>query len=204
VSKKLLAYYQKHKIEAGTDEVGRGCLAGPVFAAAVILPKNFSHPFLRDSKELNSIQKEECYLFIKEHAIDYAIKSVTPKKIDEINILNASFLAMHKSLNALKIRPEFILVDGNRFKPYKNIPFECIIKGDNKFYSIAAASVLAKVARDNYMKRMSKKHPFYSWETNKGYPTKAHRESIANYGITPLHRKTFKLLADQSQLDLFD
>jgi len=200
----LLPYFHRNKVEAGTDEVGRGCLAGPVFAAAVILPKKFSHPYLRDSKKINSIQREECALYIKEHAIDFAVKSVTPKKIDEINILNASFLAMHKSLKALKVKPEFILVDGNRFKPYKKIPYQCVIKGDDKYYSIAAASVLAKVTRDNYMKRMSKRHPFYSWETNKGYPTKFHRQSIVDYGISPLHRKSFKLLDDESQLDLFD
>jgi len=200
----LKAFYTKDKLEAGTDEAGRGCLAGPVFAAAVILPRNFTHPFLRDSKMLKSVQKDELYKLIKNVAIDYAIKKVTPKKIDEINILNASILAMHKSLNALITRPEFILVDGNKFKPYKKIPFECIIKGDDKYFSIAAASVLAKVSRDNYMKNQSKKYPFYSWETNKGYPTQAHRHGIKTHGITPLHRKSFTLLPDNSQYKLFE
>lgn len=191
-------------IEAGTDEAGRGCLAGPVVAAAVILPKDFSHPFLRDSKKLNGLQREALEKLIKQTAIAYAVKKVTPKKIDEINILNASILAMHKSISALKIQPEFILVDGNKFKPYKSVPFECIIKGDDKYYSIAAASILAKVERDRYMTRMSKKHPYYSWETNMGYPTKAHRASIKQFGTTELHRMTFRLLKDSNQLDLFN
>lgn len=200
----LLPYFTKDKVEAGTDEAGRGCLAGPVFAAAVILPRDFDHPYLRDSKKLNSIEREECAELIKQQAISYAIKSITPKKIDEINILNASILAMHKSIGALSVKPEFILVDGNRFKPFKKIPFECIIKGDDKYFSIAAASILAKVYRDNYMRRKARQYPFYSWESNKGYPTKAHRQSIASHGITPLHRKSFRLLPDMSQLDLFD
>lgn len=200
----LLPYHTPDKIEAGTDEAGRGCLAGPVFAAAVILPRDFSHPYLRDSKKLNSIQREELFELIKDQAISYAVKSVTPKKIDQVNILNASLLAMHKSLKALSIQPEFILVDGNRFNPYEKVPFACIIKGDDKYYSIAAASILAKVSRDRYMLRMSRKYPHYSWETNKGYPTQAHRQSISTYGITPLHRKSFRLLPDTSQLDLFD
>ena len=200
----LLSQHTEDKIEAGTDEAGRGCLAGPVVAAAVILPKSFSHPFLRDSKKLTSIQRLELEQFIKNVAIAYAVKKVTPKKIDEINILNASFQAMHKSLEALHVKPEFILVDGNRFKPFKKIPFECIIKGDDKYFSIAAASILAKVERDRYMQRMAKKHPHYSWETNMGYPTKAHRASIKQFGTTNLHRMTFKLLAENNQLDLFD
>lgn len=200
----LLSQHTTDKIEAGTDEAGRGCLAGPVVAAAVILPKDFSHPFLRDSKKLNSIQREELEKHIKEVALAFSVKKVTPKKIDEINILNASILAMHKSLDALSIRPEFILVDGNKFKPYKKTPFECIIKGDDKYYSIAAASILAKVERDRYMTRMSKKHPHYSWETNKGYPTKAHRASIKQFGTTSLHRMSFRLLSDTNQLDLFN
>jgi ribonuclease HII len=200
----LLPYFTNDKVEAGTDEAGRGCLAGPVFAAAVILPRDFDHPYLRDSKKMNRMQREECASLIKQQAISYAIKSIPPKKIDEINILNASILAMHKSIAALSIKPEFILVDGNRFKPFKKIPFECIIKGDDKYFSIAAASILAKVSRDNYMRRKARQYPFYSWESNKGYPTKAHRDSIASHGVTPLHRKSFRLLADMSQLDLFD
>lgn len=200
----LLSQHTEDKIEAGTDEAGRGCLAGPVVAAAVILPKGFNHPFLRDSKKLNSIQRLELEQLIKNESIAFAIKKVTPKKIDEINILNASFLAMHKSLEALKVKPEFILVDGNRFKPFKKIPFKCIIKGDDKYFSIAAASILAKVERDRYMQRMAKKHPQYSWHTNMGYPTKAHRASIKQFGTTNLHRMSFRLLAEDNQLDLFD
>jgi ribonuclease HII len=200
----LLSHYTNDKIEAGTDEAGRGCLAGPVFAAAVILPKDFTHPYLRDSKKLDSIQRQEYAEIIKSEAIAYSIKSVRPNKIDEINILNASILAMHKSIAALSTTPEFILVDGNRFKPFKKIPFECIIKGDDKYFSIAAASILAKVHRDNYMKRKAKEFPYYSWETNKGYPTKAHRASIASHGVTPLHRRSFRLLPNSSQLNLFD
>lgn len=199
----LLSSFTPDKIEAGCDEAGRGCLAGPVFAAAVVLDKSFTHPFLRDSKKLNSIQREELYHYIIENALDYSIQQVSPAKIDKINILNASILAMHKSLNKLKSDPEFILVDGNKFKPYKSIPFECIIKGDDKYFSIAAASILAKVARDHYMARMARKYPTYSWETNKGYPTQAHRLSIEEYGVTPLHRKSFQLLPPTHQLDLF-
>jgi len=190
----LLPYHTADKIEAGTDEAGRGCLAGPVFAAAVILPRSFTHPFLRDSKKLNSVQKDELYHFIKQESISYSIKMVKPSQIDKINILNASILAMHKALKGLETTPEFILVDGNRFKPFKRIPHACIIKGDDKYYSIAAASVLAKVERDNYMKKMAKKYPSYSWETNMGYPTKVHRAGIELHGATPLHRKSFKLL----------
>ena len=200
----LLSQHTNDKIEAGTDEAGRGCLAGPVVAAAVILPKNFNHAFLRDSKKLNSLQREELEQLIKKEAIAYAVKKVAPKKIDEINILNASILAMHKSLEALSVTPEFILVDGNKFKPFKNIPFECVIKGDDKYYSIAAASILAKVERDRYMKRMAKKYPVYSWNTNMGYPTKAHRASIKQFGITKLHRMSFRLLDEDNQLNLFE
>jgi len=203
----LLAFHTPDKLEAGTDEAGRGCLAGPVVAAAVILPRDFTHPFLRDSKQLNHIQKEELYAFIKQEAIAYSIKKVSPTKIDQINILNASILAMHKSLADLDPKPEFILVDGNKFKPFKKIPFECIIKGDDKYYSIAAASVLAKVERDRYMQRMAKKYPRYSWETNMGYPTVAHRTGIEAHGITPLHRKSFKMLSGldhADQLKLFN
>ncbi len=203
----LISAHTKDKLEAGTDEAGRGCLAGPVFAAAVILPRDFTHPFLRDSKLLNSVQKDELYNFIKETAISYSIKKVSPTKIDQINILNASILAMHKSLAGLDVTPEYILVDGNKFKPFRKIPFECIIKGDNKYYSIAAASVLAKVERDRYMTKMAKKYPLYSWETNMGYPTKAHRSGIEMHGVTPLHRKSFKMLSGLDhvdQLDLFE
>jgi len=197
----LLPYHTPDKIEAGTDEAGRGCLAGPVFAAAVILPKDFSHPFLRDSKKLNSLQKDELYELIQQEAIAYAVKNVSPKKIDQINILNASILAMHKSIAALAVKPEYILVDGNKFKPFRKIPYECIIKGDDKYYSIAAASILAKVARDRYMTKMSKRYPLYSWETNMGYPTAAHRSGIEEHGVTPLHRRSFKMLSGLDHVD---
>lgn len=191
----LLPYFTKDKLEAGTDEAGRGCLAGPVYAAAVILPRDFSHPILRDSKQLTHGQRELLFDYIKKTAIAYCIKKVSPAKIDKVNILNASILAMHKSLDGLDPKPEHILVDGNRFKPYKKIPFDCIIKGDNKYYAIAAASVLAKVSRDRYMERMASKYPVYAWDSNKGYPTKAHRAGIAENGASPIHRKSFKLLA---------
>ena len=199
----LQAYFTTDKIEAGTDEAGRGCLAGPVFAAAVILPKDFSHPFLRDSKKLNSLQKEELYVHIKQTALAYSIQKVTQKKIDQINILNASIEAMHKAIRNLSMTPELILVDGNRFKPFKKIAFECIIKGDDKYFSIAAASILAKVERDRYMVKLAKKYPFYSWETNMGYPTEAHRTAIQTHGVSPIHRKSFKLTPDPTQMDFF-
>ena len=201
------AYFHKDKIEAGTDEAGRGCLAGPVFAAAVILPKDFSHPFLRDSKQLNTLQKNELFELIKQESIAHSIQKVSPKKIDKINILNASILAMHKAIKGLKTQPEFILVDGNRFTPYPQIPHATVIKGDDKYFSIAAASVLAKVARDRYMTKMARKYPHYAWDSNYGYPTQAHRSGIETHGATPLHRKSFKLLAHMdklNQLDLFN
>lgn len=203
----LKPYHHLDKIEAGTDEAGRGCLAGPVFAAAVILPKDFAHPYLRDSKQLNSLQKDELFALIKQESIAWSIQKVSPKKIDKINILNASILAMHKAISKLDTTPEFLLVDGNRFTPYPHIPHATVIKGDDKYYSIAAASVLAKVARDRYMTRQAKRYPSYAWEHNYGYPTAAHRAGIEAYGATPLHRRSFKMLAhmDKSdQLVLFD
>jgi ribonuclease HII len=200
----LQSSYTSNKIEAGCDEAGRGCLAGPVFAAAVILPSDFSHPDLRDSKKLNYQQRARLYDIIIAFADDYAISKINPKVIDKINILNASIKAMHVALKGLKHPPEFILVDGNRFKPFGKIPFECIVKGDDKFYSIAAASVLAKVSRDRYMERQAKKYPQYLWHQNKGYPTKAHRNAIMEYGVSPIHRMSFRLLPDETQLNLFD
>jgi len=191
-------------LEAGTDEAGRGCLAGPVVAAAVILPDNFSHEVLRDSKKLNPSQRNELAEIIKDQAVCYAVAHISPQRIDEINILNASIEAMHKSIAKLNTQPEYILVDGNRFKPYKEIPHSCIIKGDDKYFSIAAASVLAKVDRDNYMQQQAEIYPNYHWSSNMGYPTKAHREAIKSHGISPLHRLTFRLLPDAEQLDLFD
>ena len=200
----LKASFTEGKIEAGCDEAGRGCLAGPVFAAAVILDRQFSHPVLRDSKKLDKTTREELYESICRDAIAYAIRMVPPSEIDEINILNASILAMHHCLEALEQKPDFILVDGNRFKPFKKIPFKCIVKGDDKYYSIAAASILAKVARDRYMEEQARKFPFYGWETNAGYPTPGHRTAIRDYGVTPLHRRSFRLLPGRAQLDLFD
>jgi len=191
-------------LEAGTDEAGRGCLAGPVVAAAVILPDNFSHEVLRDSKKLNPSQRNELAEIIKDQAVCYAVAHISPQRIDEINILNASIEAMHKSIAKLNTQPEYILVDGNRFKPYKEIPHSCIIKGDDKYFSIAAASVLAKVDRDNYMQQQAEIYPSYHWSSNMGYPTKAHREAIKSHGISPLHRLTFRLLPDAEQLDLFN
>ena len=189
----LLLYLNKTEIEAGCDEAGRGCLAGPVYAAAVILPKNFAHPLLNDSKQLTELEREELRPLIESSALAWAVASVTPKKIDTINILNASFLAMHKAIGKLSIVPTALLIDGNRFTPYKNIPHHCIIKGDGKYASIAAASILAKTHRDAYMKRAAKKHPYYAWDSNKGYPTLAHRAAIKKHGTTKYHRISFKL-----------
>jgi len=194
--------YSNYKLEAGTDEAGRGCLAGPVVAAAVILPDNFKHPLLNDSKQLTEKQREKLRPYIEKHALAYAVSFVDAPKIDKINILQASILAMHQSIKKLKITPEFIIVDGNKFHNYKNIPHQTIVKGDAKFMSIAAASVLAKTYRDEYMLKIAKEHPNYFWEKNKGYPTKQHRNGIRAFGITKYHRKTFRLLPTQLKLDL--
>lgn len=199
----LKLYAKKGRIEAGCDEAGRGCLAGPVFAAAVILPKGFKNKILNDSKKLSEKNRDELRLVIEAEAAAWSVASVSPKEIDKINILNASFLAMHRAVAALKIKPEFLLIDGNRFNPFKDYDYECIIKGDGKFASIAAASILAKTHRDEYMLKQSKKHPQYDWHTNKGYPTKAHRAAIEEHGATKLHRRSFKLLPDPIQLELF-
>lgn len=189
--------YSGKKLEAGVDEAGRGCLAGPVFAAAVILPLDFSHPFLNDSKQLTEKQREELRPIIEEHAIAFAVKSVGQKEIDKINILNASIKAMHLSLEALAIEPEHIIVDGNRFKPFEKIPYSTIIEGDAKFLSIAAASVLAKTYRDAYMLQLHKKFPQYQWDSNKGYATLKHRKAIEEHGPCIHHRKSFTLTKDQ-------
>jgi ribonuclease HII len=188
--------FQDTGLEVGTDEAGRGCLSGPVVAAAVILPDNFSHPLLNDSKQLTEKQRMLLRPIIEENAMAWAVGYVSPKKIDEINILQASILAMHKSIGKLKVTPEFIIVDGNKFNPYKDISHKTIVKGDAKFMSIAAASVLAKTYRDDYMKKIDKEFPQYNWKQNKGYPTKEHRDGIREFGITKYHRKTFRLLPE--------
>lgn len=197
----LEKYLHKHLIEAGCDEAGRGCLSGPVFAAAVILPKDFGHPLLNDSKQLTDIQRRELRPVIEENAVAWAVAECTNKEIDKINILNASFLAMHRALNKLEVKPQMLLIDGNRFKKYKRIPHECIIQGDGRFLSIAAASILAKTYRDDYMEKLHKKHPKYDWLNNKGYPTEKHREAIELYGTTKYHRMSFRLLK-QEELEL--
>lgn len=187
-------------VEAGCDEVGRGCLAGPVVAAAVILPKKYRHPLLNDSKQL-SVDERLCIREdILRDAIAWAVAEVSHLEIDEINILNASFKAMHSALDLLPVRPELLLIDGNRFKPYQELPFQCIVKGDGKYFSIAAASVLAKTYRDELMWRLSGEFPGYGWNTNVGYPTEEHREGIVKLGITPYHRRSFRLLPDQLEL----
>jgi len=198
----LKSSFTKDKIEAGCDEVGRGCLAGPVVAAAVILPKKFKHKLLTDSKQLKRAHREELQQEIKQAALSWAIAEVSHVEIDQINILNASFKAMHLALDQLKVMPEFLLIDGNRFKPYSNIDYKCIVKGDGKYLSIAAASVLAKTYRDELMARLSVEFPGYGWTTNVGYPTEEHRQGIRQLGITPFHRKSFQLLP--SQLELFE
>jgi ribonuclease HII len=198
----LLSCYTPNLVEAGCDEVGRGCLAGPVVAAAVILPKNFSHEVLNDSKQLSREERLQLRDEIKTSALAWAIAEVSNEEIDEINILNASFKAMHLALEQLSVKPEFLLIDGNRFKPYRDLPFECVVKGDAAYLSIAAASVLAKTYRDDLMEKEAQRFPGYCWETNVGYPTEEHREGIRKLGITPLHRRSFQLLP--SQLEIFE
>lgn len=194
----LKTYFQKKLLEAGCDEAGRGCLAGPVFAAAVILPKDYKNKMLNDSKQVSEKKRETLRFEIEKEAISYAIGVADNNEIDKINILNATFLAMHRAIELLTKSPELLLIDGNRFKPYKKIPHECIIKGDGKFLSIAAASILAKTYRDEFMENAHLEFPTYDWKTNKGYPTKAHRDSIKQFGSTPLHRQSFRLLPEQS------
>lgn len=193
----LKAFLDKKLVEAGCDEAGRGCLAGPVFAAAVILPKNFKNKLLDDSKKLSEEDRYELRPVIEKEALAWAVAQVSNIEIDEINILNASFLGMHRAVEQLKITPEQLLIDGNRFKPYKNIPHHCIIKGDGKYMSIAAASILAKTYRDDFMKDAAKQFPQYGWESNMGYPTIKHREAIRKFGPTELHRMSFQLLPSQ-------
>ncbi len=197
----LKSRYYKSKIEAGCDEAGRGCLAGPVVAAAVILPADYQHDILNDSKQLTKKQRNELRHEIKEKAIAWAVGVVSHQEIDEINILNASFLAMHRAIDQLNNRPQYLLIDGNRFHEYPEIPHRCIVKGDSKYYSIAAASVLAKTHRDEFMEQLAESHPEYHWNTNKGYPTKEHRSAIRTYGITSYHRKSFRLLPERRTKD---
>ncbi len=191
-----------HLQECGTDEAGRGCLAGPVTAAAVILPDDFQHPFLTDSKQLSEKKRLQLKEIIEREAICFKVVHVMMDEIDKINILNASILGMHRSIQGLSCAPEFIAIDGNRFKPFRKTPFECVVKGDEKFLHIAAASILAKTYRDEYMTALHEKYPQYNWKQNKGYPTKEHREAIRNHGSTIFHRKSFKLLPDQLGLKL--
>ncbi|RLD86549.1 MAG: ribonuclease HII [Bacteroidetes bacterium] len=183
--------FSDKQIEAGCDEAGRGCLAGPVFAAAVILDRNFRNEQLNDSKKLTEKKREELRIIIEEQALAWAVATVSPEEIDDINILNASYLAMHRAIDQLKIKPELLLIDGNRFNTYKKIPHKCIVKGDGKYMAIAAASILAKTHRDAYMLRIHQEFPGFGWNTNKGYPTRQHKLAIYEYGLTPYHRKSF-------------
>ena len=198
----LASNYSGFSLEAGTDEAGRGCLSGPVVAAAVILPKEFTHPFLNDPKQLSEKKREELRPFIEENAIAYGVSFVWQDEVDKINVLQASITGMHRSIGLLQVQPEFIIVDGNKFSSYKEIPYKTIVKGDAKYQSIAAASVLAKTYRDAYMEKIHKEFPMYNWKKNKGYPTKEHRDAIREFGVTKYHRKTFKLLPEQLTLEL--
>ena len=211
----LESCYYQGKVEAGCDEAGRGCLAGSVYAAAVILPEGYQNELLNDSKQLTEKKRYQLREMIERDAIAWAVGIVTPEEIDKINILNASILAMHRALDQLQVRPEAIIVDGNRFKPYyergergevrgERIPHTTIVKGDGKYLSIAAASILAKTYRDDYMNQLAEEYPQYDWKSNKGYPTKKHRDAIRQYGITPYHRKTFNMLGDGQLTLKFD
>ncbi len=197
----LLKKYSEYAVEAGCDEAGRGCLAGPVFAAAVVLPDDFEYEMLNDSKQLSEKSRNRLRKIIEEEALDWAVASVSPAEIDEINILNASLLAMHRAISKLKRQPEFLIIDGNRFKPYKEIPYACVVKGDGKYLSIAAASVLAKTHRDEYMMKIHREYPVYNWNKNKGYPTRQHKLAIGEAGLSPHHRMTFNYHI-QLKLDL--
>lgn len=192
----LQSHFYEGKIEAGCDEAGRGCLAGSVYAAAVIFPEDYQNAELNDSKKLTDKHRKQLREIIERDATAWAVGVVTPEEIDKMNILNASILAMHRALDQLKVRPEAVIVDGNRFKPYQQLPHTTIVKGDGKYLSIAAASILAKTYRDDYMDQLALEYPQYDWQKNKGYPTPKHREAIRQYGITPFHRKTFNMLGD--------
>ncbi len=198
----LLPYLHPDLIEAGCDEAGRGCLAGAVYAAAVILPKDYQNPRLNDSKQLTEKQRYALRQEVERDALAWAVGIVSPEEIDQINILNASILAMHRAVEGLKRRPEHLLIDGNRFKPFQEIPYTTVVKGDGKYLAIAAASILAKTYRDDYMNALATEYPAYDWQSNKGYPTAKHRAAIASHGITPYHRKSFNLLGDRAQLTL--
>ncbi len=201
----LASHYYTGKTEAGCDEAGRGCLAGSVYAAAVILPEDYHNDLLNDSKQLTDRRRKLLREVIQHDALAWAVGIVTAEEIDRINILNASILAMHRALDQLTLRPEAVIVDGNRFKPYGSLPHTTIVKGDGKYLSIAAASILAKTYRDDYMDRLAEEYPQYDWHSNKGYPTAKHREAIRRYGLTPYHRKSFHLLGDtQLSLDFKD
>lgn len=199
----LKPYLVPGVVEAGCDEAGRGCLAGSVYAAAVIFPPDYSNADINDSKQLTDARRHKLRETIERDALTWAVGVVTAEEIDQINILNASILAMHRALDKLKIEPQSIIVDGNRFKPYRNVPWQTVVKGDGKYLSIAAASILAKTYRDDYMDMIGQEYPDYGWDRNKGYPTKEHREAIRKFGATPYHRKTFNLLPP-IQLELFD
>src|SRR5690606_7505708 len=194
--------YSEFELECGTDEAGRGCLAGPVTAAAVLLPQDFENSLLNDSKQLSEVKRDLLRPIIENEALCYGVAHIFPEEIDKINILNASILGMHKAIIGLNTQPEFIIVDGNKFKPLNKIPHQTIVKGDSKFLSIAAASVLAKTYRDAYMNKIHEEFPMYNWKQNKGYPTKEHREAIKEFGPTKYHRKSFRLLPQQLELDL--
>ena len=195
-------YYSEYELEAGCDEAGRGCLAGSVYAAAVIFPKDYHNDELNDSKPLSAKKRYALREIVERDALAWAVGIVTPEEIDKINILNASILAMHRALDQLKVRPEAVIVDGNKFKPYYDLPYTTIVKGDGKYLSIAAASILAKTFRDDYMDRLAEEYPQYDWLSNKGYPTKKHREAIRKYGVTPYHRMSYNLLGGTGELSL--
>lgn len=199
--KHLLPHYYADLVEAGCDEAGRGCLAGSVYAAAVILPRGYDNPLLNDSKKLTEKKRKELRDQIVRDAVAWAVGVVTPEEIDKINILKASFLAMHRALDQLTVRPEAVIVDGNRFTPYRDLPYTTIVKGDGKYQAIAAASILAKTFRDEYMDKLAEEYPYYDWQKNKGYPTKVHREGIRQHGTSPYHRMSYNLLGD-GQLEL--
>ncbi len=198
----LKSNYSGFELEVGTDEAGRGCLSGPVVAAAVILPPDFHHELLNDSKQISEAKRKILRPIIEQEALAFGVSFIHNEEVDELNVLQASLTGMHRSIDQLSIIPKFIIVDGNKFRPYKEIPFETIVKGDAKFKSIAAASVLAKTYRDDFMEKIHEEFPMYNWKKNKGYPTKEHRKGIAQHGATKYHRKTFKLLPEQLKLDL--